>query len=240
MDQPILIYGFLVAMGLFAAGWFLFVVPSERRYHERKLALVQKRIVELEARRKQEADLDEERDEARDRVADDPAVLETERLSLREMTLDDAAFLLHILNDADFLQYVGDRGIRSIDDARAYLLRGPIDSYRRHGYGMYLAVLKADESVVGLCGLVRRQELPEPDIGFAFLPQYRSRGYASEATAAILEYGSGVLALPRILAIATPDNLPSNRVLQKAGMRLDGAVRLPGDDDDLNLYVYEA
>ncbi|HZW58656.1 MAG TPA: GNAT family N-acetyltransferase [Woeseiaceae bacterium] len=226
MDQTLL-YGFVIAMALFGVIWMAFVMPAERRHHARKLAIVQKRIAEHEAR-------------LAERARAPGPVIETARLALRELTVDDAAFLKDVMNDAGFLKYIGDRGIRTLDDARAYLERGPLDSYRRHGYGMYLVTRRADDAALGICGLVRRDSLDAPDLGFAFLPPYRSQGYASEAAAATLEFGRKTLGLARILAIATPDNGASNRILRKCGMRLERRVRLPPDDSELNLYVCPA
>lgn len=222
------VYGSLIALGIFVVCWFVLVAPSQRRYHERKLAIVQKQLAEREARRI----------EGGDRAT--KPVLETKRLRLRKMTVGDSAFMLALLNDADFVKYIGDRGIRSEAEARDYLLNGAIDSYHRHGYGMYLAEQKRDGAAVGICGLVRRDGLDAPDIGFAVLPAFRSLGYATEAISAVLDHAQQDLGLDRVLAIATPDNVASNRILARAGMRLEGSVTLPGDDATLNLYEYEA
>jgi RimJ/RimL family protein N-acetyltransferase len=167
-------------------------------------------------------------------------VIETARLSLREMTGDDAPFMRAILNDPDFIRYIGDRGVRTVAEARSYLHERVLASYREHGYGMYAVERSADAVAVGICGLVRRETLPAPDIGFAFLPAYRNSGYARESAAAVLRYASEVLKLPRVIAIATPDNEPSNVLLQRLGMHLGQVVRLAGDDTDLNLYEHHA
>jgi len=235
MDLPTLLYGFLVAIVLIAVAWFAFVLPAERRQLERKLALVQKRIAEREARNSEtiiregnEADMDSQ-----------SAILETRRLRLRKLTTADAPFMLALVNDPAFHQYIGDRGVQSEAQARDYIKHGTIASYVQFGYGMYLAELKSDGRAAGICGLVRRDGLDDPDLGFAFMPEFRFRGLATEAASAVLHYGINVLALPRIVAVVTPDNRASIALLKNAGMRQEGTVRLPDCNTDLDYYVYE-
>lgn len=167
-------------------------------------------------------------------------VLTTPRLRLREMTEADAPFMVELLNDEAFLRYIGDRGVRTENDARAYLREGAIASYREHGYGMYLAERSADGRAIGVCGLVRRDGLDAPDIGFALLPAWRGGGYAGEGARAVLAHALGPLALPRIVAIATPDNRSSLALLEGLGMQPAGDVRLPGADELLRLYEIRA
>lgn len=156
-------------------------------------------------------------------------VLETERLSLRQLTVDDAPFMLALLNEPSFLRFIGDRGVRTLAQARDYLLNGPMASYARWGYGLYLAELKTDQTPIGICGLVKRDFLPDPDIGFAFQPAFWSKGYAFEAASAVLTYAREVLQLKRIAAIVAPDNERSVRVLEKLGLRFEGWLRWPED-----------
>ena len=163
----------------------------------------------------------------------------TERLRLRRLTLDDAEFMLAILNDPDFVRFVGDRGVRTVDSARDYLRRGPIDSYVRYGFGLYLVELAETVEPLGICGLVRRDALPDPDIGFAFLPAHRGQGYAVEAAAAVLEHARDDLALARVIAIVAPGNDRSSHVLGRIGLRRTGSVRLSVDDIELELYAKE-
>lgn len=167
-------------------------------------------------------------------------VLTTSRLRLREMTEADAAFMVELLNDEAFLRYIGDRGVRSEDEARAYLREGAIASYRKHGYGMYIAERRSDGRAIGVCGLVRRDGLDAPDIGFAMLPAWRGEGYAGEGAQAVLDHALGPLALSRIVAIATPDNRASLALLEGLGMQPAGHVRLPGSEEDLRLYEIRA
>ena len=116
-------------------------------------------------------------------------VLETERLALRRLTLDDAEFIFRLVNEPSWLRFIGDKNVRNLDDARNYLRTGPLDMYERFGFGMFLVERKHDGVAVGACGLLKRDTLPDPDIGYAFLPEYWGKGYALEAASAVLEYG---------------------------------------------------
>lgn len=165
------------------------------------------------------------------------SILQTERLNLRRMSLDDAEFILGLLNDPSFLRFVGDKGVRTLEDARKYILTGPMDSYERHGFGLWLVELKGSKTPVGICGLLKRVTLPDVDIGFAFLPQYRSRGYAFESAAAVMNYGRGVLGLRRVVAITNEDNPGSIRVLEKIGMSFDRMIRLSDDGPEIRLLA---
>jgi RimJ/RimL family protein N-acetyltransferase len=165
-------------------------------------------------------------------------VLVTPRLMLREFTLGDAAFVLELLNEPGFLRNIGDKGVRTREDARHYLQRGPIDSYGSNGFGLYAACLldAEDAEPIGMCGLVKREGLPDPDVGYAFLERHWGRGYAVESAAAALEYGMRTLELPRILAITSPDNRGSIRVLEKIGMKFERLIRLTGGGDEVQLF----
>jgi RimJ/RimL family protein N-acetyltransferase len=163
-------------------------------------------------------------------------VLEYERLVVREFHLDDAEFILQLVNESAFLRFIGDKGVRTLADARDYLLKGPIDSYRRFGFGLYLASLRADGTPIGMCGLVKREGLADVDVGFALRSLYRSRGYAVEAAAAVLDYGKRTLNLGRIVAIANPDNHASIAVLEKIGLSFERMVRLSADAVELKLF----
>ena len=156
-------------------------------------------------------------------------VLRTDRLVLRRLTTDDAALIYELMNDPDWLRYIGDRGIRTLDDARTYLLEGPIATYARLGFGLYRVELRETGVPIGICGLVKRDALEDVDVGFAILPQFRSRGYAHEAAAAMLEYGTRTLGLARIVAIVSPENHASMQLLHKLGLRPERRVQLaPG------------
>lgn len=163
------------------------------------------------------------------------SVLSTRRLVLREFTFEDDGFILELLNEPGFLRYIGDKGVRTLDDAREYLQKGPMDSYRNNGFGLY-AVCLGEAAPVGMCGLVKREGLNDPDIGFAFLARHWGNGYAVESAAAVFEHGRRVLELPRILAITSPDNWGSIRVLEKIGLKFQRLMRLAEDREPVKLF----
>ena len=163
-------------------------------------------------------------------------VLETERLRLRRLTLDDAAFILGLLNKPSFLQYIGDKGVRTLDDARAYLREGPMDSYERHGFGLYLVEMKESGVPMGICGLLKRDTLDDVDVGFAFVPQFWLQGYAFESTAAVIAYGKNTLGLRRIVAITQPDNVGSIKTLEKVGFAFERMIQFAEKEPEIRLY----
>jgi RimJ/RimL family protein N-acetyltransferase len=163
-------------------------------------------------------------------------VLETERLSLRQLTNDDSLFILELLNEPSFIQNIGDRNVRTIEDARAYILNGPVTSYEKNGFGLYLVVLKETNDSIGMCGLIKRDGLEDVDIGYALLPKFWSKGYAVEAARAVKEYAKDVIGLKRLVAIVDPANEGSIRVLEKIGLRYETMIRLSADDIDLKLF----
>lgn len=165
-------------------------------------------------------------------------VLETDRLVLRHLTLDDAEFILRLVNEPSWLRYIGDKHVRNLEDARNYLRTGPLDMYHRYGYGMFLVESKESGAAVGSCGLLKRDTLPDPDIGYAFLPEYWGRGYAAEAARAVLQYGHLEHRLPRILAITSPDNERSIRVLQSCGMHFKRMLEM-AERDQVKLFALE-
>ncbi len=164
-------------------------------------------------------------------------VLTTARLTLRRLDLEDSPFVLAVLNDPEFVRHIGDRGVRTLADARRYLLEGPLASYARLGFGLWLVVRTVDRVPLGLCGLLRRPGLDAADLGFAYLPQYRGVGHAHEAAAAVLAHGHAALGLRRIVAIVAPDNARSIRVLRKLGMEYERMVSLAPGQPELQLYA---
>jgi ribosomal-protein-alanine N-acetyltransferase len=164
------------------------------------------------------------------------SVFETERLILRKLNLGDAAFILELLNEPGFIKYIGDKGVRSLADAENYLEQGPLDSYLHNGYGLYAVALR-DGSVIGMCGLVNRIGLDDPDIGFAFLSRYGSRGFAAEAALATMQFGRTQLKIPKIVAIATPDNAKSIAVLTKIGLKFERLIRLREGAEEVGLFT---
>jgi RimJ/RimL family protein N-acetyltransferase len=155
---------------------------------------------------------------------------------LRRLTADDAPFMLELLNDPAFLRFIGDRGVHDLDDARAYILTGPMAMYGKYGFGMFLTQLKANGVPIGICGLMKRNSLPDVDIGFAFLPAFRSKGYAFESAAAVAAYARAVLRLPRIAGITKPDNHSSIKVLERLGLKFERLVKLSGEDQFTALF----
>src|SRR5262245_1614772 len=148
-------------------------------------------------------------------------VVETERLILRGLNAKDAAFILALLNEPSFLRFIGDKKVRTIQDAEQYIQNGPVASYERHGFGLCLVELKESHTPIGICGLLKRDDLPDPDIGFAFLPDFWNKGFAFEAANAVLQDARERLKLPRILAIVNPDNEASIKLLQKLGLSFE-------------------
>lgn len=164
-------------------------------------------------------------------------ILETERLVLRRLKLEDAPFVLAVLNDPLFLRFVGDKGVRTVEGAREYLERGPLASYAQHGFGLFHVSLKDGGTSIGICGLLKREVLDDVDIGFAYLPQFGGRGYATEAARGTMHYGRSVLGLGRIVAITAPDNAASQNVLRKIGLRHAKTIRLPAFKEDSFLFA---
>ena len=166
-------------------------------------------------------------------------ILETERLSLRNLSVDDAGFVLELLNEPSFLQYIGDREVRNLEDAQQYILNRLVTSYERNGFGLYLVELRESRIPIGISGLVKRDTLPDADIGFAFLPAYWSKGYAVESAAAVMDYARKVLGLTRIVAITSLDNEASAKLLGKIGLRFDRLIKLSEDAEEVKLFTPE-
>jgi RimJ/RimL family protein N-acetyltransferase len=164
-------------------------------------------------------------------------ILETKRLVLRRLTASDAAFILELLNEPAFLENIGDRGARTLADARRYIARGPVASYRKFGFGLYLAERKDSGTAIGICGLLKRESLDDVDIGFAFLRRYWSQGYARESAAAVMHYGWTKLRLPRIVAITKPTNQASIALLEKLGLRFEKSIPLPDHGGEKKLFA---
>jgi RimJ/RimL family protein N-acetyltransferase len=163
-------------------------------------------------------------------------VLSTPRLTVRELTLDDAPFILALLNDPAFIAHIGDRGVRTIADAASYIDRGPRASYAHHGFGLWLVELKDPQNPIGICGVLKRDALPDPDIGFAFMPAYRSLGYAYEAASAVRDFARHTLRLPRLLAIVNPSNAASIRLLQRLGFAFERRMTMPNETAEVQLF----
>lgn len=163
-------------------------------------------------------------------------LIETARLSLRRLGLHDASFILELLNEPTFIRFIGDKGVRSLKDACDYLEKGPIGSYRRFGFGLYLTSLRASGEPIGICGLVKRDALQDVDVGFALMPQFAGFGYATESASAVLAYGRREFGLQRIVGITDPDNHASIAVLRKIGLRFERNVALDGSGEEVQMF----
>lgn len=166
-------------------------------------------------------------------------ILETQRLLLRTMRQDDAAFYLALVNEPSWLEHIGDKGIRTLDDARAAIVAGPMRLQRLLGYSLYLVERKADGAPLGLCGLILRDTLPGTDIGYALSPAYWGQGYAYEAAAAIVDHARRRLGLRRLFGIASPANAPSIALLEKLGLSFLRSARFPPDERETNIYCID-
>ena len=165
-------------------------------------------------------------------------VLETERLILRHLDPGlDTEFILRLLNEPSFLHYIGDKGVRTPADAQRYISDGPVKSYETNGFGLYKVELKNDAAPIGMCGLVKRDTLPDADIGFAFLEEYWNKGYAYESAAAIMKHARETLGIKRVLAITTPDNEASGKLLEKIGLRFERLTKLSADAAEVKLFT---
>lgn len=161
----------------------------------------------------------------------------TERLALSHASYADCAFIVELLNEPSFRRFIGDKGVRNLDDARRYLHDACLAHYAMHGYGLYRVGLRDDDAPLGICGLVKRDAFPEPDIGFAFLAAHWAKGYAFEAATAVLQEGRQVFGLTRILAIVDSENESSVRLLEKLGFGFERMVRMPGEAVDIRQYA---
>lgn len=157
-------------------------------------------------------------------------VIQTERLVLQKATFDDAEFIYQLLNDPSFIDNIADKGIKTLDDAKNYIQKSLIDSYDNNGFGLYITRLKSDNTPIGLCGLVKRDELAWPDVGYALLPQFAGQGYASEGAKASLDYGFNVLGVEKIVAITSENNIGSIKVLEKIGLKREKVINIYNDE----------
>jgi RimJ/RimL family protein N-acetyltransferase len=165
-------------------------------------------------------------------------ILETARLRVRVATPDDDAFFYALVNDPDFIEHIGDKGIRTLEEARTALLSGPIAMQEERGHSLYVVELKDKACPIGMCGLIKRDTLDCVDIGYAYLPEWRGHGYAYEAAQAVLAHAP-TLGIQRLLAIVSPDNVASNGLLRKLGMRFERFMHLVPEDAGTNLYSIE-
>ena len=168
------------------------------------------------------------------------SIIETQRLFLRELTVTDADFILQLLNEPAYIIFIGDRGVRTHEDAQNYIQETVIASYEKNGFGLYLAELKDDATPIGCCGLINRDGLPDIDIGYAFLAEFQGNGYATEAAEAVMRFGKNSVGLKRIVGITAVDNQNSIKVLEKVGLRFEKTMTLPGDEEEIMLFGWNA
>jgi RimJ/RimL family protein N-acetyltransferase len=164
-------------------------------------------------------------------------IIETERLLLREINEDDAEFIFELVNEPGWLQNIGDRGVRTIDDARRFIADRLAASYARFGFGLYLVELKETGAAAGMCGLVKRDSLEDVDIGFAFLERFWSKGYAFESAFAVTDYAQNALGIKRLAAIVSPGNQGSIKLLEKLGLHFERMIKMPGEDEEIKFFA---
>lgn len=162
--------------------------------------------------------------------------LETDRLLLRRFNVDDAPFILTLLNEPSFLRYIGDKKVRNLEGARQYILNGPIASYERYGFGLCLVELRESHTPIGMCGLLKREELSDPDIGFALLPDFWNKGFAFEVATAVLHDARERLGIQRVLAITSLDNDASIKLLERLGFTLEKIITLATTGEQVKLF----
>lgn len=163
-------------------------------------------------------------------------VCETQRLIIRQFNLGDTDFIIQLLNDKTFIRFISDKNVRTQEDAVTYLTNGPISGYETQGFGLNLVQLKGEKTPIGMCGLLKRAELDYPDLGYAFLPEFCGKGYATEAAESVLKETMASYSLNTVLAVTYADNLSSNRLLVNVGFSLEGTIELYGSPN--NLYQY--
>jgi RimJ/RimL family protein N-acetyltransferase len=163
-------------------------------------------------------------------------VLETERLRLKQFTFDDIPFVIELLNSPGWLQFIGDRNVRTPEQAKSYLENGPLKSYALNGYGLCLVERKDDGQPVGMCGILNREALDSPDIGFAFLPAFHGQGYALEIAQATIDDARETWGVSKLAAVVLEANTRSIRLLEKIGLSYVRPIQFPGSEDKLLLY----
>ena len=164
-------------------------------------------------------------------------LFETERLVLYEMTSDHAGCLYKLMNDSAWLQFIGDSNINSVEAAKDYITFKIRASYEEFGFGFYLTSLKEDDTPIGVCGLVKRPSMEHVDVGFAFMPDYRKKGYGYESASAIIDYAKSELDIDYIVAITDLDNIGSIKLLEKLGLKFEKVMQLDGEGKQCRLFV---
>ena len=166
-------------------------------------------------------------------------LLETKRLRLSRLTEADATFLVELLNQPSFLRFIGDKQVRNESDALRYLREGPDAMHARYGFCLYRMALKDSDTAIGMCGLLKREQLEAPDIGFAVLTAHEGKGYTTEAARAVLQQAFATLNVPRVLGIANVDNVGSHRLLEKIGLTYQGRRQVYAGEPELAWFAID-
>ena len=165
-------------------------------------------------------------------------IAETNRLIISKITLDDAAFFLELVNTPNFIKYIGDRNLKTVEDAKTYLKNGTLKSYEDFGFGFYKLLLKEENNkAIGTCGLVKREQLDNVDIGFAMLPEYEGKAFGYESCIAVLKLAKEQFKLNKVLAITLPTNNNSIKLLEKIGLSYEKRIKPFEDDEELLLFA---
>lgn len=167
-------------------------------------------------------------------------VLQTARLRLRHFERRDAAFILELLNEPSWVANIGERHVRDLAQAEAWIEEKLVAVYARLGFGFWAVERQEDGALLGMCGLIRRDTLPAADLGYAFVPRAWGRGYAREAAAACLHHARAALGLAEVLAITGPDNQASQRLLADLGFTLRETTVLAGETRQTQVWVAPA
>ena len=164
-------------------------------------------------------------------------VLQTDRLLLEHFSFDDCEFILQLLNEPSFIENIGDKGVRDLDGARDYLRNGPMASYLANGFGLFRVSLRQSGACIGMCGLISRENLEDVDIGYGFLPEFWGQGFAIESARAVMDYARKQLGLQRIVAVVSPGNAPSVKLLEKLGMQHSGKIRMAENEPEIDFFA---
>jgi RimJ/RimL family protein N-acetyltransferase len=161
---------------------------------------------------------------------------ESARLTFRRLDTGDAPFLIRLLNEPSFIENIGDRGVRSVEDAHRYLREGPFAMYERYGFGLWRVARRTDDEPIGMCGLLKREMLADFDLGYAYLPEHWGQGHAFEAAQATLRDAAARFGLRRAIGVVSPGNIASIRLLEKLGMRFEGVFPLQPQEPEVRVY----
>lgn len=167
-------------------------------------------------------------------------IVETEHLILRTFSIQDAAFMLRLVNEPSWIAYIGDHDVHDLGEARDYIRNGPLAMFDEYGFSLCMVELKNGRVPIGVCGIVKRDSLPDPDLGFALLPEFAGKGHAYEAARAILDYGRAQLGIARVLAISLPHNLRSIRLLERLGFTYVRMFRPDDESPELRMFANDA